>query len=149
MRRVVVELRTMASPARVWQALTVPDEVGAWDELEPLDVPDGYPAAGQHARWRTRAGRLPLVLHDRVQLVEAQSRLASVIDVGFVHLEEEYRLVSEDGGTLLVSDSQVRARVPGLGRLAERAVRRSVEASMARLGRFCEAGRPGPARDLP
>jgi uncharacterized protein YndB with AHSA1/START domain len=139
-RRVLVEVRTTASPERVWRALTDPAEVSAWDGVEPLTVPAGYPLSGQHARWRTRVGPIPLVLHDRVTTVEPGRRLASVIDVGYVHLEEEYRLVPAGGGTVLVSDNGVRARVPGLGHLAAWTARRAIEASMVRLRRHCEAG---------
>ena len=139
MRRVVVEVRTTASPERVWHALTEPAEVSAWDGVEPLSVPAGYPLAGQHARWRTRAGPVPLVLHDRVTAVDAGRRLASVIDVGFVHVEEEYRLAPAPGGTVLVSDNAVRARVPGLDALAAWTARRAIEASMRRLRLHCEA----------
>jgi hypothetical protein len=142
--RVVVELRTTAPPERVWRALTEPDAVAAWDELAPLEVPAGYPAPGQHARWRTRVGPLRLTLHDRVGAVAPERRLASVIDVGFVRVEEEYRLEALDGpgsqpaGTRLVSDNLVHSRLPGLGRLADRLVRHSVVMSMDRLRQFCE-----------
>ena len=129
----------MASPERVWRALTEPSEVSAWDGVEPLSVPGGYPLAGQRARWRTRVGPIPLVLHDRVTAVETGRRLASVIDVGFVHVEEEYRLAPGPSGTVLVSDNVVRSRVRGLDTLAVWTARRAIEASMRRLRLHCEA----------
>lgn len=138
MGRVVVEVRIEAPPARVWAALTEPDQVTAWDGVVPLAVPPGYPAPGHHARWRTHLGPVPLTLHDRVQAVEPGRRLASAIAVGVVRVAEEYRLVADGSGTLLVSDNDVRATVPGLGRVAGGVVRRNIEGSMARLRRLCE-----------
>lgn len=131
-------MRIEASPARVWRALTEPGEVTAWDGVVPLAVPAGYPAPGQHARWRTRVGPVAVTLHDRVQAVDPEHRLSSVIAVGFVRVAEEYRLVPDGGGTLLVSENDVRATVLGLGRVATGMVRRSIEGSMARLRHLCE-----------
>jgi uncharacterized protein YndB with AHSA1/START domain len=143
-RRVVVTTEIAAPIERVWRALTVPEEVSAWDHVAALDVPSDYPRAGQHARWRSRIGPVPLTLHDRIRAVEPPRRMAASIDVGFVHIEEEYRLsVADGGGTLLVSDNEVRARLPGLGRLAARTARRGIAASMARLKTFCERGAIG------
>ncbi|MGH9029385.1 MAG: hypothetical protein ACRDV4_07200, partial [Acidimicrobiales bacterium] len=65
-------------------------------------------------------------------------RLASRIDLAFVHVEEEYRLAETAQGTRLVSDNRVSSSLPGLGRLARRFTFASVEASMERLKRFCE-----------
>ncbi|HEX4981704.1 MAG TPA: hypothetical protein VFV63_08400, partial [Ilumatobacteraceae bacterium] len=67
-------------------------------------------------------------------------RFAAAIDVGFVHVEEEYRLTPVDGGTELVVDDTVSSRLPGLGRLALRLTRANVVASMARLGEHCRLG---------
>jgi hypothetical protein len=102
------------------------------------DVPEGYPAVGQHARWSTKAGPVRLTLHDRIRVVDLTTRFASSIDVGFVHVEEEYRLEPSGEGSELVSDNRVRSRVPGLGWLALRLAKANVEASMQRLKAFCE-----------
>jgi uncharacterized protein YndB with AHSA1/START domain len=136
--KVVVTTEIAASPERVWRALTVPAEVERWDGVTARDVPEGYPAVGQHARWSTRSGPLRLVLHDRIRLVEPSTRFASSIDVGFVHVEEEYRLGLRGQGVELVVDNDVRSRIPGLGWLAERLTKANVETSIERLKAFCE-----------
>lgn len=129
----------MAAPrSRVWRALTVPAEVARWDGVVPTAVPDGYPAAGQHARWGAKIGLLRLTLHDRIRAVETERTLASSIDVGIVHVEERYSLEATARGTRLTSDNDVRARLPGLGWLAVRLTAASVESSMARLVTHCE-----------
>ena len=137
-RSVVVAIRIGMSPARVWRALTVPSEVQAWSGVTPFDVLQGYPAAGQHARWFAQVGPVRLVLHDRVQAVDPTIRLASSIAIGFVRIEEEYRLERHGPDCELVSVNEVRSSVPGLGRLAAWLTRSDVEASMQRLKDFCE-----------
>jgi hypothetical protein len=137
-RSVVVAIHIGVPPARVWRALTVPSEVQAWSGVAPYDVPHGYPAAAQHARWFAQVGPLRLVLHDRVQAVDPTTRLASSIAVGFVRIEEEYRLEPHGPDCDLVSANQVRSSVPGLGRLAAWLTRIDVEASMQRLKDYCE-----------
>ena len=134
---VAVAVVAPVSPARVWRALIEPTEVARWDGVEPLDVPPAYPASGQHARWRTHVGPLSLTLHDRVRAVEYERTLASTIDVGFVHVEERYRLVAGGDGTVVVAENDVTATLPGLRWLAVALTRRSVRASMARLAAFC------------
>lgn len=144
MGNVVVTTHIAALPERVWRALTVPDEVAEWDGVTPIDVAADYPVVGQHARWRTRLGPLGLVLHDRITAVDAPSRFSARIDVGFVHVEEDYRLsVGADGETVLVTDDDVSSRVPGLGLLAVWLTRRDVGASMARLRAHCEGPQSG------
>jgi len=124
----------------VWEALTVPARVSAWDGVEPVDVPPGYPAPGQHARWRARLGPLRLTLHDRVRAVDPGLCLASTIDVAFVHVEERYTLAETAGGTRVTSDNAVSSPVPGLSPLAHRLTRTNVAASMDRLKAYCERG---------
>ncbi len=130
---------------RVWRALTEPTEVTRWDGAVPIAVPEGYPAPGQYARWRTRLGPLRVTLHDRVHTVVPHSRLASTIDMGFVHIEEDYHLSSPSGhGVELISENVVSSRVPGLGWLAVRSVRAGVATSMERLKELC-SGEPDDA----
>jgi uncharacterized protein YndB with AHSA1/START domain len=136
-RRVVVRARIDAPIERVWQALCVPAEVQAWDGAQPVDVPPDYPQPGQHARWRTAIGPLPVTLHDRVVAVDAPVRLAARITYGFVDLDEEYRLEAVDGGTLLTSENVVRSRPPGFGRLAAAATRGAVQGALDRLAGHC------------
>jgi uncharacterized protein YndB with AHSA1/START domain len=137
-RSVVVTIRIGVPPARVWRALTTPSEVQTWSGATPCDVPEGYPATGQHARWFSHVGPVRLVLHDRVQVVDGPTRLASSIAVGFVRIDEEYRLEPHESGSELVSANGVRSSVPGLGWLAAWLTRTDVEASMRRLKEFCE-----------
>lgn len=144
-RRVVVSTVIDAAPARVWQALTDPAEVQAWDGSVPVDVPAGYPTAGQRARWRSRLGPVTATLHDEIRLVEPERRLAATLTLGFIRVDEEYLLAAgAGGGTVLVSDNAVTSTVPGLGRLAGAMVRRSTRAAMAALGRHCTQDGPPP-----
>lgn len=129
---------------RVWRALVVPEEVVAWDGVEPVDVPNDYPRPGQHARWATRMLGRRWTLHDRIVAVEPPQRFASEITVGIVALHEEYRLRAlPGGGCELTSDNLVRGRAPLSGRLADALTRRNVEDSLARLREHCE-GDPAP-----
>jgi uncharacterized protein YndB with AHSA1/START domain len=130
----------IAAPAeRVWKALTRIEEVRAWDGVVPFDVPDQYPEPGQHARWHSALGPLQLMLHDRIMAVEENRRLNSIIDIAFVHVNEEYVLTPRaEGGTTLVTDDDVRSKFPGLGWLAVRLTRANVDASMSRLKDHCE-----------
>jgi Polyketide cyclase / dehydrase and lipid transport len=114
--------------------------VRAWDGAVPSSVPDGYPAPGQHARWRTAIGPLPVVLHDRVRAVEPPTRLAARITYAFVDLDEEYVLERDGDATLVTSANDVRSRLPGLGWLATRHTRRAVRDAMARLATHCARG---------
>ena len=143
-RPVFVATPIAAPVERVWNALTVPDEVSAWDGVTALDVPVGYPKVGQIARWRSAIGPLRVTLHDRILEVEEGSCLAAAIDIAFVHVDEEYRLIPlTEGATMLVTADEVRSRVPGLTWLAVSLTRANVASSMGRLKEFCErpAGR--------
>ncbi|MCZ7535505.1 MAG: SRPBCC family protein [Acidimicrobiia bacterium] len=144
MGRVVVTEQIAAPVERVWRALVEPAEVVVWDGVERRDVPDGYPRPGQHARWTIRVAGVRVALHDRIVAVEPNERFASEITVGFISLQEEYRLrATPGGGCELVSDNLVRSRVPLLGRLADSLTRRNVVESLARLRAHCEAS-PDP-----
>jgi uncharacterized protein YndB with AHSA1/START domain len=137
--RVCVTTEIAAPVERVWRALTIPAEVCAWDGVVALDVPAGYPQAGQHARWRSAFGPLRLTLHDRIHVIDEGRRMTAAIDIAFVHVDEEYRLSpNAHGGTILVTDDEVRSRVPGLGPIAVRLTRANMQSSMARLKEFCE-----------
>jgi uncharacterized protein YndB with AHSA1/START domain len=141
-RRVVERVRIDAPIDVVWRALCDPRAVEAWDGARPVAVPDDYPHAGQHARWRTRVGPLPVVLHDRVQTVDAPHRLAARITYGIVDLDEEYTLAAVDAGdaTVLTSTNVVRARIPGCGRYAARTTQRAVRAALDRLAVYLLPG---------
>jgi uncharacterized protein YndB with AHSA1/START domain len=134
---VVVAVDVDAPIERVWHALCDPAEVQAWDGARPLAVPSDYPRVGQHARWRTAIGGLPVTLHDRVVAVEPPVRLAAFITYGFVDLDEEYRLEPDGARTRLTSHNVVRSRPPGLGWLAARTTRRAVRAALINLAQHC------------
>jgi hypothetical protein len=102
-----------------------------------VGVPTGYPRAGQHARWRTTIGPVPVTLHDRVVAVDPPTRLAARISYGFVDLDEEYRLVADDGRTTVTSENVVRSRPPGLGWLAASMTARAVRSALDRLAQHC------------
>lgn len=145
MRTVTVVVSIAAVPERVWHALVSPAEVARWDGSEPLAVPGTYPEPGQYARWSARLGGVALVLHDQVRRVEPLHLLAASIDLGPLHLEEEYRLEATAGGTLLVLVDVVTTSLPGLGPAAAWWTRRSTSAALERLRRRCERTDPGCA----
>lgn len=137
---VVVDVVIGAPRLRVWRALTDTSEVCRWTGLEAVDVPGGYPAPGQHARWGMRFGPVTLTLHDRVVAVEPPALLAAQLAVAFVRVDEEYRLDEGPGGTLLVSRNVVQSTVSGLGPMARALVARDVRSSLAALVEFCQGG---------
>jgi uncharacterized protein YndB with AHSA1/START domain len=85
----IIQVGIGAPIERVWRALTDPSEVTRWAQVEPVRVPDGYPAAGQYALWRDRGG---VLLHDVILRVEARRRLTSRLHVGPWLVLEEYLL---------------------------------------------------------
>ncbi len=139
--RFVVDVDIAAPVARVWAALCDPSEVEGWAGVTRASVPDGYPAPGQHARWRAPFGPFSLTLHDRVRAVEGlddRRRLAATLEVGPARIEEEYRLAATDIGSWLVADYEVLGRRAGLGWLARRLVEGDLRASISRLKAYCE-----------
>jgi len=143
--RVNVTTEIAAPIDRVWRALTVIDQVRAWDGVVAHDVPEDYPAPGQHARWRSAFGPLQLMLHDRIVDVDENRRFRSLIDIAFIRVDEEYLLSSnEPGVTTLVTNDQVHSRIPGLGWLAVLLTRANVHDSMSRLKAYCELVPPSP-----
>jgi uncharacterized protein YndB with AHSA1/START domain len=139
----VVTVDIAVPPARVWRALCDPREVVQWDTgvVEALDAPADYPQPGQHVRWRYANGR---TLHDRPQDVAPESTLRSIITIGPLWFDETYTLEPAAGGTRLSAEMRVRAPLPPLGWLLERAyagpqARATVSASLAAIKRHCEA----------
>ncbi len=136
MPHVSVAIDIAAPVDRVWRALTVPAEVSQWDGVLPVDIPNRYPVVGQHARWLIRVGPLRLTLHDRIRVVEPGARLGSTLDIGLVHIEEQYTLLANGVGTHVASENEVSARLPGLHRWAGLQTRWNLEASVRRL-KYC------------
>jgi len=89
-----------AGQKRVWRALTDPEERVAWDErvLALVDLPSGYPASGQHLRWRYRLGSVQLIMHERPIEVCAEERLRANLQIGSMRYEQTYGLQAETGG---------------------------------------------------
>lgn len=134
-----------ATPARVWRALCVPEEVIAWDTgiEEALDAPPDYPQPGQHVRWRYSNGPFRL-LHDRPQEVIPERMLRSLISNGPMRIDETYKLEVLRDGTRLEATVLLRVPWPIAGPLAERVVfgpatQKTVAASLAAIKRHCEA----------
>lgn len=146
MLKFVESVDVVASPERVWRALTVPAEVVRWDTgvVEPLDAPPDYPRAGQHVRWRYQLGPLRLVLHDRPTEVAVGSRLRSSIRLGPFDFDETYELTPlGSSSTRLTAELSLESRVPMVGALLERIVGRPlarsiVSTSLEAIRRHCE-----------
>jgi uncharacterized protein YndB with AHSA1/START domain len=88
-----------ATRDRVWQALTDPAEVIRWDEamLSLLEPARDYPQVGQHVRWRTRLGTVPVVLHDRPLEVVPEQRLRSAVAMGLFRFDRTWSLHGDNG----------------------------------------------------
>ncbi len=114
-----------ADRARVWRALTAPEEVVGWDAsvIAPIDVPSDYPKPGQHVRWRARINQLPSILHDRPVEVVAKERLRASISHGLFRFDETYTLADEPstpGGTRLTMKIVASNEMPVVGGALDR-----------------------------
>jgi hypothetical protein len=135
-----------ADPARIWRALTVPDEVIQWDTgvVEPLDAPPDYPQAGQRVRWRYRLGPIALVLHDRPDEVLPFETFRSCIGLGPFQFDETYTIASEaPGRSELTAELSVRSAVPLVGALLAHLVgyplaRATVRSSLRSIKHHCQ-----------
>jgi uncharacterized protein YndB with AHSA1/START domain len=132
-----------APSSRVWRALCVPTEVGAWDSgvEAALDAPPDYPQPGQHVRWRCRTGFFR-ILHDRPQEVVPEQTLHSLLSLGFVRYDETYTLTPTQTGTRLAVTLDV-SLVPAVGLVVSRLnaiadARLAFETSLANIKRHCE-----------
>ena len=115
---------TIAAPiARVWQALIDPDVVALWSALDPVFLPPGYPAAGQHAIWADHGA----LLHDWIVAVEPSRKLVSRLAMGPWQVNEEYALVPRGNRSTVL-----RAIWSGHPKLVENG------AGMRRLKNWCE-----------
>ena len=137
-----------ADPARVWRALTTPDELIAWDEriLAAVEPPDHYPFRGQHVRWRYQLGGVQLVMHDRPLEVTSPERLRRTMHIGSLRYEQTFSLTPEPGapprtrlGMKLIASNSV----PVIGDVVDRFdVRRMtsehVDETLRAIQRWCE-----------
>jgi uncharacterized protein YndB with AHSA1/START domain len=139
-----------ATRARVWRALTVPEEVIRWDErLLSLEAPaPRHPRVGESVRWRCRLGAVAVDLLERPIEVVPCKRLVSEISLGLFRFEETCGLADEAGDAsrtrlslrLVASNS-----VPLVGGLLDRFEVRElattmVDAKLKSLQRWCERG---------
>jgi len=137
---------------RVWQALTRPTEILAWDEsmLAAIDADEHYPVPGATYRWRTRLGSVQLVMQDSPLEVEPPERLRSRLSLASLRFERTYTLFEEpalDGGggvrTRLGLKLVASSAVPVVGAVVDRfEVRRiavgRIDATLRALQKWCE-----------
>ena len=114
-----------AARDRVWQALTDPAEVIRWDEsmLALLEPARDYPQVGQHVRWRTHLGAVPVVLHDRPLEVVPEERLRSSIAMGLFRFDRTWSLHGDNGDgrrTRLGLRLAASSAIPVVGGLVDR-----------------------------
>jgi hypothetical protein len=137
-----------ADPQQVWNALTTPRELVAWDEriVDSVDVPESYPAPGQHARWRYKLGSIQVIMHDRPREIVPLERLRSSLRLGSMRFEQTYTLRSEPGepsrtrlGMKLVAENSV----PVVGAVVDRfEIRRlatdQIDTTLRSVQKWCE-----------
>jgi uncharacterized protein YndB with AHSA1/START domain len=133
---------------RVWQALTDPAELMAWDEhiLAIIEEQPRLPVAGHRRRWRYRLGSVQLVMHERHLTVEPVERLCSEVSLGTLRYRKTYTLVEQNGdtprtrlGLKVVAENSV----PVIGDVLDRfAVRRmtieQVDTLLRSVQKWCE-----------
>jgi len=87
-----------ADPQRVWQALTSPAEIVAWDArvLAPVDESPDYPFSGG-VRWRYQLGAVQVVMHDRPLEVVPGARLKRKIRLGSLRYDQTFSLTPAPG----------------------------------------------------
>lgn len=138
MNRYQESIRIYAPISRIWQALTVPREVAAWnkDLIGPIDSVDGYPQPGRTVRWRYRLGPFRAILYDQPLAVEHESVLSSFLRFGPFQMEETYRLNRLTGDETEVSAEMfLRKNVPIIGPVLQKS---TVTGALKSLKEFCE-----------
>jgi len=90
-----------SSRARVWRALTDPDELMGWDErrVSLVSAADSYPSIGTPVRWRYQLGSVRVILRDEPLEIEPGTRLRSALAFGQLELDETCTLGSDPGDT--------------------------------------------------
>jgi len=88
-----------SSRARVWRALTDPDELMGWDErrVSLVDAAAAYPSVGEPVRWRYQLGSVLVILRDEPLEIDPGARLRSSLAFGQLELDETCTLGSEPG----------------------------------------------------
>lgn len=137
----------------MWRALVDREERIAWEPgfVEAIDVPDSYPRAGQHARWRYRVGNVPLTLHDRPWEVSPHTRVCTRIEMGPLRFDATMTLAGLRGGDRTRFGMKLSApnMVPVVGGMIDRfAVREMcagwVDRTVRALRTYCEKNRANP-----
>ena len=137
-----------AERARVWRALTEPDELLSWDErvLAAVDTPCEYPFPGKHVRWRYRLGSVQVVLHEHPLEVVPQERLTSSLRVGSLRFDQTYTLSIESASpprTRLGMKLIMTSSVPVVGDVIDRFSVRQIAAeridhTLRRVQEWCQ-----------
>jgi uncharacterized protein YndB with AHSA1/START domain len=108
-----------ADRERVWRALTDSSELAGWDDRTLASGAGSggtgdYPFAGQHLRWRTQLGGVPVVMHEHPTEIARLERLTSALRIGSLRLDQTFTLAPESTdpprtrlGMKLVTDSSV------------------------------------------
>ncbi|MDP6980780.1 MAG: SRPBCC domain-containing protein [Myxococcota bacterium] len=94
---IVMSSAVAAPPQRLWRALTVPEELLAWDEhrLSAVDPTDAYPKEGETVRWRYRLGSVPIVMRDKPLDVVPGRKLRSKVALGSLVFDQTFTLAVE------------------------------------------------------
>ena len=137
-----------ANRARVWRALTVPDELIRWDEqiVALLDPAEDYPLEGQQVRWRYRLGTIAVILRNSLLEVVPRERLRSETRMGLFRFDETFThgfAVGEPERTRLQLKLVAANSVPVVGGLLDRFAVRSlavelVDRKLRSIQKWCE-----------
>lgn len=81
-----------ADPQRVWQALTDPGEIVRWDESRTGLIDPSPPYPEGKVRWRSKLGKVTVVLNEESIEVSPPRRLALRCRSGSLRYEQLYQL---------------------------------------------------------
>jgi uncharacterized protein YndB with AHSA1/START domain len=139
-----------ADRRRVWDALTRPDELVAWDpeRIAAIDVPEHYPKPGENARWRYRLRSVPMPMTESPVEVVPTERLRSELRLALVRFDQTYTLSREgdDSGRTRLSLKLVSPNaIPLVGGLLDRfgvreLTQEIVDENLRALRAWCERG---------
>lgn len=140
-----------ADRRRVWNAITRPDELLAWNpaRIAAVDVPVDYPKPGAPARWRTALHRVPMPMTERPLEVIPEERLRAELRLALVRFDQTYTLAEEAGdpGRTRLSLKLVSPNaIPLVGGLLDRfgvreLAQELVDESLRALRAWCEGSR--------
>jgi hypothetical protein len=98
---IAMQTSIAAAPARVWRALTEPNELVEWDAsmLAPIDPPADYPSCEATMRWRYLLGGVQLVLCEKPRQVVPLRKLHSSLAMGSLRFEQTYSLARDSASS--------------------------------------------------